>query len=197
MKAMRTSWAVALGLVLAGCAQPPNADIDAAHHALDEARQAQAAEYAPQSWNAAQDAESKMQGELNAQEQRWSALRTYTVARQLAQDTKAVAERSRDEAVAGMERVKSEASTLMAQAREEVGRAHAAITTAPRGKGTEADLASLKSDAASIDDTLAEMQKAFDEGKYSDAKAKAQAAIDAAKKIEGEIEQAKSSQRAA
>jgi len=197
MKAMRISWAMALGLVLAGCAQPPNADIDAAHHALDEARQAQAAEYSPQAWNAAQDAESKMQAELNAQEQRWSALRSYTVARQLAQDTKVVAERSRDEAVAGMEKAKTEASTLMAQAREEVGRANAAVTTAPRGKGTEADLASLKSDAASIDETLNEMQKAFDEGKYNDAKAKAQAAIDAAKRIQGEIEQAKSAHRAA
>jgi len=197
MKAMRISWAAALGLVLAGCAQAPSADIDAARHALDEARQAQAAEYAPQAWNAAQDAEAKMQVELDAQEQRWSALRTYTVARQLAQDTKAVADRSRDEAIAGMEKARTEASTMMAQAREQVGSAHAAVTTAPRGKGTEADLASMKSDAASIDDTLAEMQKSFDAGNYNEAKAKAQAAIDAAQKILSEIEQAKSARRAA
>jgi tyrosine-protein phosphatase YwqE len=71
------------------------------------------------------------------------------------------------------------------------------VTTAPRGKGTEADLASLKSDAASIDQTLVEMQKAFDEGNYNDAKTKAQAAIDAAKKIQSEVEQAKSQRRAA
>jgi hypothetical protein len=179
MKAARIGWVAVLGLVLAGCAQAPSADIDAANHALDEARQTQAADYAPQSWTAAQDAQSKLQIELDAQEQRWSALRTYTVARQLAQDTKAAAERSRDEA------------------REEVGRANVAVTTAPRGKGTEADLASLKSDAASIDQTLVEMQKAFDEGNYNDAKTKAQAAIDAAKKIQSEVEQAKSQRRAA
>jgi hypothetical protein len=186
-----------LGLVLAGCAHAPSADIDAANHALDEARQAQAADYAQQAWAAAQDAESKLQIELDAQEQRWSALRTYTVARELAQDAKAAAERSRDEAVAGKEKATTEAAAMMAQAREEVARAHVAVTTAPRGKGTEADLASLRSDASSIEATLLEMQKAFDDGKYNDARTKAQAAIDAAKQIQTEIERAKSERRSA
>jgi hypothetical protein len=197
MKATQIGWVAALGLVLAGCAQAPNVDIDAANHAIDEARQAQAADYAPQSWTAAQDAQSKLQIELNAQEHRWAPLRTYTVARQLAQDTKSAAYRSRDEAVAGKEQAKTETAAIMTQARDEVARAHAAVSTAPRGKGTEADLASLKSDATSIDDTLAAMQKAFDDGNYVDAKAKAQAAIDAAKQIESEIDQAKTGRRAA
>jgi hypothetical protein len=195
MKARHTGWVAALALVLAGCAQAPSADIDAANHALDEARQAQAADYAPQSWTAAQDAQSKLQIELNAQEERWSALRSYTVARQLAQDTKAAAERSRDEAIAGKDKAKTEASTMMAQAREEVGHAQAAVASAPHGKGTEADLASLKTDASSIDETLTAMQQAFDAGNYIDAKAKAQAAIDAAKKIQGEVDQAKNVRR--
>ncbi len=197
MKAMHISWAVALGLVLAGCAQVPRADVDAAKHALDEARQAHAAEYAPQSWTAAEDAESKLEAELDAQAQRWSALRSYTVASQLAAGTKQAAERSRDEATAGKEKAKTDASTMMAQARDEAARAQAAVKTAPRGKGTEADLASMKSDAASIDDTLAEMQKAFDAGDYIGAKTKAQAAMDTAKKIEDEIAQAKTGRRAA
>jgi hypothetical protein len=197
MKAMRISWAVALGLVLAGCAQVPTADVDAAKHAVDEARQAQAAEYAPQSWTAAQDAEAKLEAELDAQSQRWSALRSYTVASQLATSTKQAAEKSRDEAMAGKEQAKNEATSMMAQARDEAAKAKAAVTTAPRGKGTEADLASLKSDATSIDDTLNEMQKAFDAGDYIGAKTKAQAAMDAAKKIEDEIAQAKAGRRSA
>jgi hypothetical protein len=196
MKARHIGWVAALGLVLAGCAQAPNADIDAATHAVDEARQAQAAEYAPQSWAAAQDAQSKLQAELDAQKDRWSMMRTYTVARQLAQDTKSAADRSRDEAIAGKETAKNDASTMMAQAREEVTRAQTAVTTAPKGKGTEADLASLKSDAGTIDGTLAEMQKAFDDGNYNEAKAKAQAAIDAAKRIQSEVENAKSQRHA-
>ena len=197
MKVMRTGWAVALGLVLAGCAQVPSADVDAAKHALDEARQAQAAEYAPQSWTAAEDAQAKLGSELDAQGQRWSALRSYTVASQLAASAKTAAEQSRDEAMAGKEKAKTEASTMMAQARDEAAHAQAAVTTAPHGKGTEADLASLKSDATSIDATLQEMQQTFDAGGYIGAKTKAQAAMDAAKRIDDEIAQAKAGRRAA
>ena len=197
MKATRIGTIAVLGLILAACSQPPAADIDAARHALDEARQAQAAEYAPQAWTAAQDADTKLQAELDAQSQRWSALRSYTVARDLAVNTKTAAEKSRDEAASGKEQAKTEAGTLMAQARDEVARANAAVASAPRGKGTEADLASLKTDATSIDDTLNEMQRAFDSGDYINAKSKAQAAIDAAKKIEDEIAQAKTGRRAA
>lgn len=197
MKVTRISWVAALGLVLAGCASAPTADIDAAKHALDEARQAQAAEYAPQSWTAAQDADSKLEAELSAQQNRWSAMRSYSVARQLATDTKQAAERSRDDAIAGKDKAKTEATTMMTQARDEYAKANTAVTTAPRGKGTEADLASFKSDATSIDQTLQDMQRAFDAGDYNGAKTKAQAAIDASKKIEDEIEQAKNRRRAA
>jgi len=197
MKITRISWVAALGLALAACSHAPTSDIDAAKHALAEAREAQAADYAPQSWTAAQDAESKLEVELDAQQQRWSALRSYTVAKQLAMETKAAAERSRDQAIAGKEQAKNEVTTLMAQAREETSRAQTAVTTAPHGKGTEADLAGLKSDATGIDTTLEEMQRAFDAGDYVTAKTKAQAAIDAAKKIQGDVEQAKTARRAA
>jgi hypothetical protein len=197
MKVTRFTWVAAIALVLGGCAQPPAADIDAAKLAVDGARQAQAADYAPQSWAAAQDAQAKLQAELDAQEKRWAAVRSYTVAKQLAVETKLAAERSRDEAVAGKEQAKTEASTMMAQAREAAEKAKSAVTTAPRGKGTEADLASLRSDASSIDDTLQEMQRLFDAGDYVAAKTKAQAAIDAAKQIQTEIDAAASRRRAA
>ncbi len=191
------AWIGAVGLLLAACAQAPTVDVDAAKHAMDEARQAQAPDYAAQSWQAAQDTETKLETELDAQQQRFAVVRSYTVARQLALDTKTAAEKSRDEAVAGKQKAKTDAETMMAQAREEVGKAHAAVESAPRGKGTEADLASLKSDASSIDETLADMQRSFDAGNYNDTKMKAQAAIDAAKKIEDEVAQAKTARHKA
>jgi hypothetical protein len=197
MKATHIGWIAAFCVVLAGCAQAPTADIDAAKQALDEARQAQAAEYAEQSWTIAQDADAKLEAELDAQKNRWSAMRSYAVVRELAHDTKAAAERSRDEAIAGKDKAKTEVATLMSAARDEVGRAHAAVASAPKGKGTEADLASLKSDTSSLDDTLVEMQKLYDGGQYNEAKVKAQAAIDAAKQVEAEVEKAKSQRRSA
>src|SRR5262249_13963899 len=97
----------------------------------------------------------------------------------------------------GKEKAKGEAEALMAQAREAHDRSRNALATAPHGKSTEADLASLKSDEQSIDDTLADMQKAFDSGDYLTAKAKAQAALTSAQQIEKEISAAKSRRRAA
>ena len=85
----------------------------------------------------------------------------------------------------------------MSQAREEQALALKALETAPKGKGTEADLASLKSGVTSVDATLAEMQSAFDAGNYLTAKAKAQAAIDASREVVKEIEAAKAHRRAA
>lgn len=197
MRTKHLSWIAAVGLTLAGCSQVPQADVDAAKQALADARQAQAEVYAPESWNAAQDASAKLDAELEAQKQHWAALRSYTIAKQLATEAKSSADRSRDDAAQGKERVKGEATTLMSQARDEAAKAHTAVAAAPKGKGTEADLASLKSDASSIDDTLGEAQKAFDSGDYIAAKTKAQAAIDASKKIETEIDQARTARRRA
>jgi uncharacterized membrane protein YgcG len=86
---------------------------------------------------------------------------------------------------------------MLAQARDEAGKARAALAAAPRGKGTEADLASLKSDSQSVDATLEDMQRAFEAGDFVGAKTKAQAAIDASKAREKEIDQARTAHRKA
>src|SRR5262245_29144780 len=113
MKLTRLSLIAALGLALAGCSQAHTADVDAAKKSLEEARQAQAPEYAPQAWTAAQDADAKLQVELDAQQKRWAPLRSYTVAKQLAADTKTAADRSLSEATTGKETMKNEVSAMM------------------------------------------------------------------------------------
>jgi len=186
-----------LSLALAGCAQSPVAEIDGAKQALDRARDAQAPDYAPDAWTAANDAQTRLDAELDAQQHRNSLFRSYTKAKELASEVKSSAERATELAASGKEKAKTEAATLMSQARDEYSLADKALTSAPRGKGTEADLASLKGNVTSIDGTLAEMQRAFDAGDYLTAKTKAQAAIDASRDIVKEIEAAKAQRRAA
>ena len=197
MNGSNLSLALALAVVAAGCAQAPKVDVDAAQHALEDARMAKAPDYAPEAWNAAQDAEAKLQAELDAQQKTWAVARSYSTARQLAVVAKDQAEKAAQDAVAGKEKAKADATTLMAQARDQAKLANDAVAAAPRGKSTEADLASLKSDSTAIGTTLDEMQKAFDGGDYVGAKSKAQAAIDAAKQIQNEVEQARTRRRAA
>jgi hypothetical protein len=196
---MKNAYAATLILTLAllGCAQSPVAEIDGAKQSLDRARDGQAADYAPEAWNAANDAQSRLDAELDAQKNRTALFRSYSKAKDLAAEVKSSADRAAELASAGKEKAKAEATTLISQARDEYSLAEKALAAAPRGKGTEADLASLKSGVTSIDGTLAEMQRAFDAGDYLAAKTKAQAAIDASREIVKEIETAKAQRRSA
>ncbi|HJQ97507.1 MAG TPA: hypothetical protein VJ826_04280 [Candidatus Polarisedimenticolaceae bacterium] len=186
-----------LSLALAGCAQSPVAEIDGAKQALDRARDAQAPDYAPDAWTAANDAQARLDAELDAQTHKNALFRSYSKSKELASEVKASAERATELAATGKDKAKTEAATLITQARDEYALAQQALTSAPKGKGTEADLASLKGNASGIEGTLAEMQSAFDAGNYLTAKTKAQAAIDASREIVKEIEAAKAQRRAA
>ncbi len=197
MKGTTPILALALAFAVTGCATVPKADVDAAEKALNDARAAKAPEYAADAWNAAQDAEAKLQAELEAQQKTWALGRSYQTARTLAATAKDQADKAAQAAIAGKDAAKADATALMSQAREEAKKASDMLQTAPRGKGTEADLASLKFDSTAIGTTLDEMQKAFDSEDYMAAKSKAQAAIDAAKQIQNEVGQAKSRRRAA
>jgi hypothetical protein len=197
MKVMQSMMVVVLAVAAVACAQAPKADIDAAKQALDDAQRAQASDYASEAWTAAKDADAKLQTELAVQEKKWAPLRSYDQTKQLAQQVKSEAERATQQANAGKEKAKAEAGDLIAQAKTAQQNAESALQTAPKGKGTEADLASLKTDTASIDGQIQDAQRAYDGGDFLGAKTKAQAALDAANKIQTEIQDAKSRRRAA
>jgi hypothetical protein len=197
MKRIRLTSIAVVAIALTACAQAPTAQIDAAKQAVDSAKTAQAPDYAPESWNAMNDAQAKLDAELRAQEDRWTPLRSYAKAQALAAELKDSAERATQDASAAKEKAKSEASSLIAQAHDEYDKAQKAVGSAPHGKGTEADLASLKSDATSIDGTIQDAQKSLDAGDYLGAKTKAQAAISSAQQIQKEVETAKQQRHSA
>lgn len=186
---------VATAATLTGCAQVPQQDLDAAKSAMQEAKNAQASDYAPDSWKTATDVDAKLDAELHAQEEKNILFRSYSGARELATEVKQSANRAKEDATTAKQKAKDDATAAMAQAREECDRQKQALASAPEGKGTHADLASLRSDSSSIESTLQEMQQAFEAGDYLGAKAKAEAAISAAKQIEDEIEKARSLRR--
>jgi len=197
MKSSQLASIVAATVLVAGCAQVPSTDIESARRMLDDAKQAQASDYAPDEWNAASDAEARLEAELKAQEERWTLTRSYAKSRALAAEVLATARTARESAVAGRERTKTEVAALMTEANAANAQAKEALAGAPKGKGTQADLAALTTDSQSIDSTLTDMQRAFDAGDYNNARAKAQAAIDAARQIVRQVEDAKSRGRAA
>jgi hypothetical protein len=174
-------------LLLSGCSQPPAQELEAAKQSMDRARNAQAADYAADSWTAATDAQARLDAEMQAQNARMAPFRGYAKAKALASEVQAAADKAAGDAEAALRQAKDDATRKMAEAHEAYDRVNRAREAAPKGKGTEADLASLKSDSMSIDETLQAMQAAFDAGRYKDALTKAEAAIAACKDLEAEI----------
>jgi TonB family protein len=102
--------AIALGLaiIVAGCAGPPSADVDAAKAAVDKAATARAEQFAPQSLKAAQDARAALDAELKAQDEKW--FKSYDRTRELAATAKAAGDKAAAEAAAGKEKADAAAA---------------------------------------------------------------------------------------
>jgi hypothetical protein len=177
-------------LVLAGCGKPPAEDIAAADTALGEARSADAVEYAPESMKAAEDARAQLDAELKAQEEKFALFRSYDKATELATASKEAAARARTDAEEGKKRAREEASEMIAQVRASILEVQQLLDQAPKGKGTEVDLAVLKSDLTGVENTLSEMDSAFAQEAYLESIAKAESAKQNVDAIRGEIERA-------
>jgi len=177
-----------LAVTLVACATPPKADIDAAKTAISDAAAAGAAEYATDSLKAAQDAQAALDAELKAQEGTW--MKSFDKAKELATSAKAAGEKATTDATAGKEKAKADATQGIADAKAALTEAQAMLAKAPKGKGTAADLAAMKTDLETAATTITEAEAALGNVKYLDAKAKAESARTAAGTVKAAIEAA-------
>jgi len=174
----------------AGCAQVPQADIDAAKAAVEQATAAGAADYAPDSFRAAQDAQTALEAELAAQADKFSVTRSYAKATELAAALKTAGEKAAADAATGREAARNEATTLIADAKASLEKAEQMLAKAPKGKGTAQDLAALKADLSGAAMSITEAETAFATEAFIDAKTKAEAAQATAANVIAAVEQA-------
>ncbi len=170
-------------ILTAGCAKVPTAEIEAADAALGQASAAQAAEYAPEAMQAVTDARAKLDAELKAQEGANALFRDYDTATSLAAEVKSAAAAAETAAIDGRSRAREEAATLIAEVRTTLDEVKLMLAEAPKGKGTELDLAMLQSDVTQVEGSLTEMDGAFSEERYLESKAIAQSALDSASSV--------------
>ncbi len=175
-------------VMLVGCGTPPTADIDAAKTAIPRATTAGAADYAPASMKAAEDAQAALDAELKAQEGK--TFKSYDKAKELAVAAKAAGEKAAADAAAGKEKAKADATQAVADAKTVLTEAQGLLEKAPKGKGSAADIAAMKTDLTNAGATIAEAETALGGAKYLDAKAKAESAKNAATTVKTAVEQA-------
>jgi TonB family protein len=113
MLAMRRLSVILLVLTFAtACGTRPASEIDAAKAALDRAS-ASAAQYAPESLKAAQDANAALDAELAAQDARW--IKSYDRANELATSARLASEKAITDAAAGKARADAAAAAAAAK----------------------------------------------------------------------------------
>lgn len=164
-----------LVFAVAGCAKPPEQDINAAKAAIEAAQQAGASDYAPESLNKANDLKAQLDAELKTQEEKFALFRSYKKATELAQQAKAAGETAATDAATKKEQVKAEAQTLINDAKTALTEAQDMLAKAPKGKGTQADIEAMKNDLTTAGTALTDAETSFNGERYLDAKSKAEA----------------------
>jgi hypothetical protein len=189
---MKTRQWSAYALVLAlaffvGCAKPPTQAIEEARMAMENAKTAQAAEYAPRSLANAENANSQLQAELKVQEEKFALFRSYKKATELTAAAKAAAEQAAKDAEVAKEQARKESEALIAQVKTAIEETKTLLATAPRGKGSAMDIKAFEADLAATETSVAEAERIHGEGAYLRSKAKAQAALQSVNNIKSTI----------
>jgi hypothetical protein len=176
-------------VLMVGCAKPPQDSINSAMAAMDAAKPL-ASQYAPQSLQAAEDAQAALNAELKAQQDKFAAFRSYKKTDELVADLKAKSDKAAADAAAGQEQAKNDATAAITAATTALTDAKALLEKAPKGKGTQADLEAMKADLTAAESTINEANAAMATSNYKDAKAKADAAAASAGNVTSQIQAA-------
>lgn len=172
-----------------GCAEPPSDQIQAAEQAVKDAQASGAGTYLAEDYAKLEGMLAALKKEVSDQEGKFSLLRDYGNAEQLAVGTKAEAERVKTEAMKKMEEAKFAATQAHQSAQDTVKSMLELVSRAPAGKDRAA-LESIKADADVLKASLNEVQVMIDKSDFLGAQTKAQAIQDKAQALSQEIETA-------
>ncbi|MGQ9577549.1 MAG: hypothetical protein ACUVWQ_02860 [Candidatus Aminicenantales bacterium] len=176
----------AMGLILAflmaGCAKPPQQQMDAAKAAVEACKSEGADVYAA-------DEFKKLNDDLQAALDQVTA-KKYKQAKEMLIKVAADADALKATIPAKKEEAKKAAVAAQGEARTALDEAKALLEKAPKGKGTKADIEAFTADLKGLEDSFPEVQAAIDKGDFFGAKDKAVAIKDKAASISEQIKQA-------
>jgi hypothetical protein len=165
--------------MLAACAKPPQAEVDAAKTALDTAvANPDVAAYAPSALQAAQDRLAQLQSELDAQAAKGALSRKYDEAKNMALEAQAAAEGLAAQAATAKEQTKADAMTLLNELAIAVPEAEKGLAAAKRVRGVALDFKALTASLAQAKTEVSAADAAYNSGDFATAKATAAAVKD-------------------
>lgn len=187
--------ALAAVVTLAGCAKPPADAITAAEAAQQAAVAAGAEEYAPEALNAVAEAKAALDAELAAQAEKSSFTRSYDRAAELVAAYQAAADQATSAAATAKQQAEQEATAFITEGRASLDEVTTLLASAPRGKGSAADLAAMQADLEGAGLALTEAETALTAGSFLEARTKAASARDVIQRVRDAVTQAQTARR--
>lgn len=178
------------GLIFAGCASAPTAEINATKAAISSAQTEDVQTYAAESLKAAEDQLNQALAEVQAQDAKFAMSRDYKKASELLKSAKDAAEKAVSDAQAAKAQCKADAEALIAALPQTIADAKAALAKAPKGKDTKADLEAMQNDLKLAEESLNEANQAMAQEKFKEALTKATSAKEKASAIIDQVQQA-------
>jgi uncharacterized lipoprotein YehR (DUF1307 family) len=176
---------LALVVSLSACGKQPTEEINATRSAIDAAVSEGAEKYTPEDLKLVADQMAAAEAEIKVQDDKF--FKNYDNAKQMLAKAKADADSLKGKVATVKEEMKNSAITLLGEATAAVAEAKAALETAPRGKGSLADIEAMKADVAGLEEALNEIQPLVDAGEYASAVEKATAIKSRAVAVSDEI----------
>jgi hypothetical protein len=182
---------VIFGLVVSGCAKPPEMEIAAAKAALEEARTAEANRYAKAEYDAATNALSVADNEVANQNSKFALLRNYKQAKELYASATTASQTAKDAAAANKEKVRNEVSGLITQIQTGIDEAKTLMTNAPKGKEGKEALEAISGDLTMVETSLLpDVNTVMSSGDYLRARDQATSTLAKVDSIKSELQAA-------
>jgi len=180
---------VLLGLVLAvslsACGKQPTEEITATRSAIDAAVAEGAEKYTADDLKLVNDQMEAVMAEIKVQDEKF--FKNYDKAKEMLVKVKADADGLKGKVATVKEEMKNNAIALLDEANNAIADAKSALETAPRGKGSIADIEAMKSDVSGLEVSVNEIQPLIDGGEYAAAIEKATAIKSQAVSVSDEI----------
>jgi len=174
--------------LITGCSDAPTTEYEASKVSLENARLAEAEQYAPEAFKEASDSLNSALVEINKQDGKFSLLRSYDNAKQIITVAQQLAEKAQNDAANEKEATRLADSVMIAEIEMLIGETSKMIATAPKGKGSRVDLKVMQADLDAASGALTITKEDFQKGNYLVAKSKLTAVKSQVVKIKSDIE---------
>ena len=170
-KALLAVIAISL-IVMAGCSKPPEAEMAAAQSALNNAKAAEAEQYAPQAFRMLSDSLNAANAKKTEQDGKFALVRSYGESKAMFERVATMSTDVVNQANAEKERVKAEVTTMMGEIKGMLDSAMVLLDKAPKGKDNKAELELIKNDLTNLGSEWTVAEGDFNGGKYLVARTK-------------------------